>query len=167
MGQHLKQQLKYILIIVCVIASVPAACAEGDQVVINSGDWRPFFANYEGTLTNEGFVVSGTYKSPGGVEANLHFIRELPYITNFIVLDDSYGYNAISVAPYAVKSRSWVLFADHDNIDELSGFLGGRTVNNLRSSSRMGSSSRTRSCQEESRYCSSAQTSFPSRRSTT
>ncbi|NOQ34210.1 MAG: hypothetical protein GQ567_08490 [Methanosarcinales archaeon] len=177
MGQHLKQQLKYILIIVCVIASVPAACAEGDQVVINSGDWRdvyssimyanlrgmpasfitdaphatalpnyldkdpdillvesetsPFFANYEGTLTNEGFVVSGTYKSPGGVEANLHFIRELPDITNFIVLDDSYGYNAISVAPYAVKSRSWVLFADHDNIDELSGFLGGRTVNNL------------------------------------
>jgi hypothetical protein len=156
---------------------MPAVCAEGDQVVINSGDWKdvyssmmyanlrgmpasfitdaphatalpnyldknqdillveaetsPFFANYEGTLTTEGFVVSETYKSPGGRDANLHFIWELPDITNFIVLDDSYGYNAISVAPYAVKSRSWVLFADHENIDEISGLLDGRTVDNL------------------------------------
>jgi len=177
MGQHLKQQLKYILILACVVVSVPVACAEEEQVVINSGDWRdvyssmmyanlcgmsasfitdapyatalpnyldknpdvliiesetsPFFANYEGTLTNEGFVVSGTYISSDGRGANLHFIGELPDITNFIVLDDSYGYNAISVAPYAVKSRSWVLFADHENIDEISGFLDGRTVDNL------------------------------------
>jgi hypothetical protein len=165
-----------MLILACVIAFMPAACAQ-EQVVINSGDWRdvyssmmyanlcgmpasfitdaphatalpnylgknpdivlvesetsPFFANYEETLTNEGFVVSGTYMSPDGRGANLHFIGELPDITNFIVLDDSYGYNAISVAPYAVKSRSWVLFADHENIDKISGFLDGRTVNNL------------------------------------
>lgn len=177
MGRSLKQRMKYLLIVAYVVASVSAVCAEGDQVVINSGDWKdvyssmmyanlrgmpasfitdaphatalpnyldknqdillveaetsPFFANYEGTLTTEGFAVSGTYKSPGGVEANLHFIGELPDITNFIVLDDSYGYNAISVAPYAVKSRSWVLFADHENIDEISGFLDGRTVTNL------------------------------------
>ncbi|MEA1895383.1 MAG: hypothetical protein U9N36_09330 [Euryarchaeota archaeon] len=176
MGRSLKQQLKCILILACVIASVSAACAQ-EQVVINSGDWRdvyssmiyanlrgmpsqfitdaphatalpnylsknqdillvesetsPFFANYEGTLTTEGFTVSGTYKSPNGRDANLHFIGELPDITNFIVLDETYGYNAISVAPYAVKSRSWVLFADHDNIDEISGFLNGRTVDNL------------------------------------
>ena len=176
MSQHLKQQLKYMLILVYVIAFMPAACAQ-EQVVINSGDWKdvyssmmyanlcgmpasfitdaphatalpnyldkgpdillvesetsPFFANYEGMLTNEGFVVSGTYMSPDGRGANLHFIGELPDITNFIVLDDSYGYNAISVAPYAVKSRSWVLFADHENIDKISGFLDGRTVNNL------------------------------------
>ena len=39
MGRSLKQQLKYILIVVCVIASIPAACAEVEQVVINSGDW--------------------------------------------------------------------------------------------------------------------------------
>ncbi|PXF62091.1 MAG: hypothetical protein C4B59_00285 [Candidatus Methanogaster sp.] len=176
MDRGLKQRLKYILILACVIVSIPAACAQ-EQVVINSGDWRdvysgvmyanlrgmpasfitdaphatampnyldknrdillveaetsPFFANYEGTLTAEGFVVSETYKSPGGIDANLHFIGELPDITNFTVLDDSYGYNAISVAPYAVKSRSWVMFADHENIDEVSGFLDGRTVTNL------------------------------------
>ena len=177
MGRRLNQQLKYILLVVCIIVSMPTACAEGEQVVINSGDWRdvyssiiyanirgmpsqfitdaphatalpnyldrdpdillvesetsPFFVNYEGTLITEGFVVSETYKSPGGVEANLHFIGELPDVTNFIVLDDSYGYNAISVAPYAVKSRSWVLFVDHENIDEISGFLNGRTVDDL------------------------------------
>lgn len=176
MSKSLKQPLKYILIVACVIASMSAACAQ-EQVVINSGDWRdvyssmiyanlrgipsqfitdaphatalpnyldkdpdillvesetsPFFVNYEATLTTEGFVVADTYKSPGGVEANLHFIVELPDVTNYIVLDDSYGYNAISVAPYAVKSRSWVLFADHGNIDEISGFLDGRTVDDL------------------------------------
>ncbi|MEA3281762.1 MAG: hypothetical protein U9Q68_04255 [Euryarchaeota archaeon] len=177
MGRSLTQQLICILIVACIIASMPTACAKEEQMVINSGDWRdvyssmmyanlrgmpasfitdaphatalpnyldknqdillveaktsPFFANYEGTLTTEGFTVSGTYKSPDGRDANLHFIGELPDITNFIVLDETYGYNAISVAPYAVKSRSWVLFADHDNIDEVSGFLDGRTVDNL------------------------------------
>ena len=111
--------------------ALPNYLDKDPDILLVESETSPFFANYEGTLTNKGFVVSETYKSPGGVEANLHFIRELPDITNFIVLDDSYGYNAISVAPYAVKSRSWVLFADHENIDEISGFLDGRTVNNL------------------------------------
>ena len=111
--------------------ALPNYLDKNPDVLLIESETSPFFANYEGTLTTEGFVVSETYKSPGGVEANLHFIRELPDITNFIVLDDSYGYNAISVAPYAVKSRSWVMFADHENIDEISGFLDGRTVNNL------------------------------------
>jgi hypothetical protein len=111
--------------------ALPNYLDKNPDVLLIESETSPFFANYEGTLTTEGFVVSETYKSLGGVEANLHFIRELPDITNFIVLDDSYGYNAISVAPYAVKSRSWVMFADHENIDEISGFLDGRTVNNL------------------------------------
>jgi putative cell wall-binding protein len=123
MGQHLKQQLKYMLILACVIAFMPAACAQ-EQVVINSGDWRdvyssmmyanlcgmpasfitdaphatalpnylgknpdivlvesetsPFFANYEETLTNEGFVVSGTYMSPDGRGGKPAFHRRTP-----------------------------------------------------------------------------------------
>jgi len=111
--------------------ALPNYLDKDPDILLVESETSPFFVNYEATLTTEGFVVSDTYKSPGGVEANLHFIGELPDVTNYIVLDDSYGYNAISVAPYAVKSRSWVLFADHDNIDEISVFLDGRTVDDL------------------------------------
>ena len=41
------------------------------------------------------------------------------FLTNFVILDDSYGYNSISVAPYATASKSWVLFADRNNIDDI------------------------------------------------
>jgi hypothetical protein len=92
--------------------ALPNYLDKNPDVLLIESETSPFFANYEGTLTTEGFVVSETYKSLGGVEANLHFIRELPDITNFIVLDDSYGYNAISVAPYAVYDPEIIDYGD-------------------------------------------------------
>ena len=61
----------------------------------------------------------------------LEIAEELEDITDFIVIDDSYGYNAISVAPYAIASNSWVLFADRNNIREVERFLAGRDVDSL------------------------------------
>jgi len=62
--------------------------------------------------------------------ANLELAQELN-VTNFIIVDDSYGYNAISVAPYAVKKRAYVLFADENNIDEVVNFLANHRVDSL------------------------------------
>lgn len=47
-------------------------------------------------------------------------------ISRYIVMDDSYGYNAISAGPYATRSGSFVLFADSQNIDEVMEFLEGK-----------------------------------------
>jgi hypothetical protein len=38
---------------------------------------------------------------------------------DYIVVSDQYGYNAISVIPYALQTDSYVLFANRDNIDDI------------------------------------------------
>ncbi|MBN2566456.1 hypothetical protein JXB02_00025 [Candidatus Woesearchaeota archaeon] len=44
-------------------------------------------------------------------------------IDSFIVIDDSYGFNAISAAPYAVVSESYVIFGTSETIDDVIAFL--------------------------------------------
>ncbi len=74
------------------------------------------------------FLESRGYSSEEFVyeNANLEIAERLEDIKNFIVIDDSYGYNAISVAPYAVITQTYVLFADRSNINEIDSFLSGR-----------------------------------------
>ncbi|MEK6968648.1 MAG: hypothetical protein AABX51_08565 [Nanoarchaeota archaeon] len=57
---------------------------------------------------------------------NLELAKRLPQTKNFIILDDSYGYNAISVAPYAIASNSYILFVDRRNINQIVDFLNTR-----------------------------------------
>jgi hypothetical protein len=87
----------------------------------------PYIADYKGTLENSGFKVKDEITSPGGKTLNLKLAGELD-LSKFIVVDDIYGYNALSAASYAIKSRSWVLFADRTNINDVYGFLKGRKV---------------------------------------
>lgn len=64
--------------------------------------------------------------------ANLELANRLDSsITKFIVIDDKYGYNAISVASYAAVSKSYVLFANSINIDNIVTYLNSRKVDNL------------------------------------
>jgi len=86
----------------------------------------PFMVGYESLLTNRGYeAVEDIYEN-----ANLALAEELE-LTNFIVVDDSYGYNAISVAPYAVISNSYVLFVDRTNIRDVDSYLTDQNVENL------------------------------------
>ncbi|RME52104.1 hypothetical protein D6783_05825 [Candidatus Woesearchaeota archaeon] len=57
--------------------------------------------------------------------------RQLPPVTKFIIIDDSYGYNAVSVGPFASLGRYYVLFADEGNIDDVVDFLQGTTVDEI------------------------------------
>lgn len=88
---------------------------------------KPIIAGYKSTLEREGFDVVSVMHSKSGKSLNLELASRID-TKKFIVIDDSYGYNAISVAPYAVKSNSWVLFADKDNINDVHSFLKGRGV---------------------------------------
>ncbi len=90
------------------------------QVITSSR--YPFVTGYENVLTGRGYDAEElTFDN-----VNLELARRLPDIKNFIVIDDSYGYNAISVAPYAQVSKSYVLFADRNNIGEVATFLAAR-----------------------------------------
>lgn len=90
----------------------------------------PYLSGYKTTLEEKGYTVTDETGSSGGRKLNLELAGELD-INKFIVVDDIYGYNAISAAPYAVRSKSWVLFADRDNIDEVYAFLSSRNVESV------------------------------------
>ncbi|TRZ91603.1 MAG: zinc ribbon domain-containing protein, partial [Methanosarcinales archaeon] len=100
-----------------------------DIRVIES-DSVPYLVNYKGTLESSGYRVVEDTRSSGGKALNLKLAGELD-IDNFIVVNDQYGYNAISAASYAVKSKSWVLIADRVNIDEVYGFLKERNAKKI------------------------------------
>jgi hypothetical protein len=95
--------------------------------VISSED-SPFILGYPTIILDRGFAGAEelTFRN-----INLELARLLDDIKNFIVIDDSYGYNAVAVAPYAVLKKSWVLFADRTNIAEIDSFLSGRDIDEL------------------------------------
>jgi len=51
--------------------------------------------------------------------------------TDFIVVDDTYGYNAISIAPYAAQGNFFILLANRNNIEELYSFLNVNGVGRM------------------------------------
>lgn len=99
-------------------------------VTLIESDIIPIMPGYQDYLESEGFTISKVIKSAGGRKLALELGRESG-TTRFIVIDDAYGYNAISVAPYSIVSTSWVIFADRENINEVNNFLRGRTVSGV------------------------------------
>lgn len=95
--------------------------------IITSAD-TPFVVGYEALISSKG------YPNPQEIvvdSANLELARRLTNITKFIILDKSYGYNALAAAPYAARAKYYVLFADDRNIGDISDFLAGKRVDNI------------------------------------
>lgn len=63
--------------------------------------------------------------------ANLELIDDLPEVRNFIVVGDTYGYNAIAVSPYAVETDAWIFLASNTNADEIDSILSRRNIDEL------------------------------------
>ncbi|MBW2990754.1 zinc ribbon domain-containing protein [Candidatus Woesearchaeota archaeon] len=95
--------------------------------IITSAD-KPFVVGYESFIRGRG------YENPEELifdEANLELAERLPSINKYIVIDDSYGYNAIAVAPFAVKAKYYVLLADDRNIGDVDDFLSTKNVDDM------------------------------------
>ncbi len=96
--------------------------------VVSSTD-KPYVVGYKNVLESRGLETVQEIKANN---INLELAKRLPdEIKNFIVIDDSYGYNAISVAPYATISKSFVLFANKQNINLVNTFLRDREIDQL------------------------------------
>lgn len=105
-----------------ILNSIP----KGSEVKALSSEDNPYMFGYKSLLESRGYISEEfIYDS-----FNLELAKLLP-TQNFIILDDSYGYNAVSVAPYAAITDSYVLFADEDNINEIDDFLESRDVDQL------------------------------------
>ncbi|MFH1637523.1 MAG: hypothetical protein ABIB71_03805 [Candidatus Woesearchaeota archaeon] len=88
-----------------------------------SSDTSPFFMGYKSFLESKGF---STVSEDVLRNVNLELAERLPDITNFIIMDDSYGYNAIAAAPYAATKKSYVIFANRENIGAVEDFLDSK-----------------------------------------
>jgi hypothetical protein len=98
-----------------------------DELIILTSKKTPFIFGYESTVRAKGYenVEERILSS-----LSLELAKELD-TKNFIIIDDSYGYNAVSVAPYAMVSNSYILFADKANIVEVEDFLDERQPEKL------------------------------------
>lgn len=89
---------------------------EYEEVQVLSSRDAPFVVGYEAILRSRGYDQPEEIRSSN---LNLELLRRIEGVDRFIVLDDAYGYNAISVAPFAIADRSFVIFANRDNIDDI------------------------------------------------
>lgn len=92
---------------------------------------NPFVFGYQSQLEMGGFKVE-KFISVDTQKTNLEFAKRIAAekgITNFIVVDDGWGYDALSVAPYALFTNSFVLFAGTENADDIFSFLSTSTGN--------------------------------------
>jgi len=101
---------------------------QGSNIQVISSADRPYYVGYEALIRSKGYA---TVEELIFDSSNLELARRLPNINKFIVLDSSYGYNALSVAPYAAKAKYYVLFADRINIGDVTGFLSGKNVEKI------------------------------------
>ena len=97
---------------------------EEDTVTVIESDKLPFIINYADILKGYGFDATNIKESSNTL--NLH-LAELSNTNSFILIDSSYGYDAVSVTPYAKLTKSYVLFADRKNIDEILQLFGKKS----------------------------------------
>lgn len=98
-----------------------------DLEIIASSD-SPIVIGYDIILQGQGFsdIIELAYDN-----VNLELARRLTDISKFIIVDDSYGYNALAAASFASMAGYYILFADDRNIGEVVDFLEGLNVDDL------------------------------------
>jgi hypothetical protein len=87
-----------------------------EEILVLSNREQPYIVGYPDILRSRG------YERPEEIRAanlNLELLRRLEGVNRFIVIDDAYGYNAISVAPFSQVDKSFVIFANRNNIDDI------------------------------------------------
>jgi len=87
--------------------------------VISSAD-KPYYNDYESLIRSRGYPDPKEFMLN---DINLELAKRLQDIDKFIIIDDTHGYEAISVAPYAVRAKYYVLFVNENNIENTVTFL--------------------------------------------
>jgi len=99
---------------------LPYSIPKASSLHILSSRGNPYVVGYSTVMNNFGFesVTEDTYSN-----MNLELAEELTSVNKYIIVDDAYGYNAISVAAYAVVDDYYVIFANDRLARSVSRFL--------------------------------------------
>ncbi len=97
--------------------------ANGTLVV--SSRSQPYTINYKAVMESQGYIdVEELVTNTANLDLAKRLVQE-KNIKRFVIVDDAYGYNALSSASYAVVDKSYVLFANTRNIGAVDSFLSG------------------------------------------
>jgi hypothetical protein len=104
------------------ITIMPNLLAQGEELTIIESERAPYASNAAGTLRRQGYKPETTIFSRGGYALNLELAKRLN-LNKFIIVDPTYGFNAVSVGSYAISINAYVLFAEDKNIDQVFTYL--------------------------------------------
>jgi len=91
-----------------------------ETTIIESVD-SPFIRNYQANVAAKGITATTRF-----AEENLNLeLAVESEAKGYLIVDSRYSYNAVSVAPYAVKKKYYVIFASEENIDEVIDIVDG------------------------------------------
>lgn len=99
------------------------------KVTVIESDRIPYVRKYANRLGNSG-INAQTVLIPED-DANLDLAKRLPQVSSYYIVNPTFGYDAISVAPLAAQTHSYVLFATKNNVNEILEFLSSKTLTNL------------------------------------
>jgi hypothetical protein len=105
-----------------------AGISKSKEILVVTSRNNPYVFNYPDLIISEGFQGAQEMEVR---EATTELIEELPEIKNFIIIDDSYGYNAVAVAPYALLTDSWVFLVNRLNVQRVDSILQDREIENI------------------------------------
>ncbi len=94
-----------------------------NPIFVIESEKAPFSINLADSLRVQGYQTQGMFTS--GTASNLDLAKRLN-VQNYIVVDPSYGHDAISVLSYATLTNRYVLFTDKNNIAQIIQFLNSR-----------------------------------------
>lgn len=101
----------------------------GASIIVIESDRIPYVKKYANRLANAGMNAQ-TILIPED-DANLDLAKRLPKINSYFIVNPVFGYDAISTAPLAIQTKSYVLFATKENANEIAEFLNTRQLSNL------------------------------------
>ncbi|MEM4336246.1 MAG: hypothetical protein QXY61_04525 [Candidatus Anstonellales archaeon] len=106
---------------------LPYFISKSEPVVIVESETEPYVPDYESYLRTLGFKNVTTLKTQHPYILQEQFLEMLKNnsvpLTGFVLIDDAYGYDAVSVAQYAFKYKKWVLFTTKENRNRISSLL--------------------------------------------
>lgn len=106
---------------------LPYFVSKSEPVVIIESETEAFIPDYEAYLKTLGFQNITTLKTKHPYLLQEQLLEMLKNkgveILGFVLVDDAYGYDAVSVAQYAFKHKRWVLFTTKENRNRVSSIL--------------------------------------------
>lgn len=97
-----------------------SSISKTSNIKVISSKENPYVFNYPDLIKSKGFAGAEELTTDN---ANIDLMSDLPEINSFVIVGDSYGYNAIAAVPYAVLTKSWIFLANKQDIYSIDAVL--------------------------------------------